>query len=147
VLGTLPVRARTAGLARASGLLIGAGVVVLSVNVFTGIGFALAAARPEAGALGILRCFLSYWITMAAAALFAVSAIVAVLALASLLFSYRVFLRASSVIQLIAFVVVLASYFLKPPIATPYLLTAEQNEFWLRCLPSYWFLGLYQQLN
>jgi hypothetical protein len=147
VLGTLPVRTRTAALARASGLVIGTGAVVLAVNVFTGIGFALAAARPEGGALGILRCFLSYWITMAAAALFAVSAVVAVLGLASQVFSYRVFLRASSVIQMLAFVVVLTTFFLKPPIATPYLLTAEQNRFWLNWLPSYWFLGLFQQLN
>jgi hypothetical protein len=37
-------------------------------------------------------------------------------------------------------------YFLKPPLATPAGLIAASSQIWLRWLPSYWFLGLFQQL-
>ena len=42
---------------------------------------------------------------------------------------------------------ILSAYFLKPPLASPQALTAPANQRGLEVLPSYWFLGLFQELN
>ncbi len=147
VLGPLPIRTRTVLLVRAVSLAAAVVGVVLLVNVFTGVAFALIAAPEGSGAFGIAKTFLSYWTTVAAAAMFTSCLIVSVQGVAAQLLSYRLFLRASSLIQLVAFVLILTTYFLKPQIATPYLLSADQNQFWLRWIPSFWFLGLFQELN
>jgi len=68
---------------------------------------------------------------MLAAGLFVGCAMVALQGLAAQLLSYRLFLRASSFLQLGAFFVTLGAYFLKPPLA-------RAREFpWF---PSFWFM-------
>jgi hypothetical protein len=84
---------------------------------------------------------------MAAAGLFVCCALLALQGVAAQIFSYRLFQRVSSFLQLALFFVVLAVYFLKPPLATVAGLTSPQNQRWLAWLPTYWFLGLFQQLN
>ena len=66
---------------------------------------------------------------------------------ASQLLSYRLFLRASSFLQLAAFFLILGVYFLTPGLATVAKLAAPENQRLLDWLPSYWFLGLLQELN
>jgi hypothetical protein len=84
----------------------------------------------------ILRSFFSWWVTMFLAAIFVFGASLALQGIAAQMFSYRLFLRISSSIQLVAFFLILAAYFLAPPVnrLTPW-------------LPSVWFLGLFQMLN
>jgi hypothetical protein len=58
--------------------------------------------------------------------------------LAAQLFPYRLFLRVSGFLQLAAFFFVLGIYFLTP---------APTKQNLLAWLPSFWFLGLFQELN
>jgi predicted permease len=146
VLGPLPVRIRTLCQAKAAALLTSLGVSVLAVNAFTGLAYGMVAAS-QPGLFGLLRCMAAYWLTMAAAGLFVCCALLALQGVAAQIFSYRLFQRVSSFLQLALFFVILAVYFLKPPLATVAGLTSPHNQRWLAWLPTYWFLGLFQQLN
>lgn len=46
-----------------------------------------------------------------------------------------------------AFCLFVCAYFLEPPVDGLKMLTAPQNRHLLACLPSYWFFGLFHQLN
>lgn len=139
VLGPLPVRIRTVFAAKLSAMLAALGVSIFAVNAFTGLGFL----NFGTG----LRGSASYWITMTAAGLFVFSAFLAVQGLAAHLLSYRLFLRVSGLLQIGALFAVLSLYFLTPPLATRYRLAAPENQHLLAWLPSFWFLGLFQQLR
>ncbi len=67
--------------------------------------------------------------------------------LAAQLLSRRQFLRISAFLQVAAFCLLMSVYFLQPSLATPKALAAPGNQHLLVRLPSYWFLGLLQQLN
>jgi MacB-like periplasmic core domain len=146
VLGPLPVRIRTLCQAKAAALLTSLGVSVFAVNAFTGLAYSTVAAS-QPGLSGVLRCLAAYWITMAAAGLFICCALLALQGVAAQIFSYRLFQRVSSFLQLALFFVILAVYFLKPPLGTVAGLTSPHNQRLIEWLPTYWFLGLFQQLN
>jgi hypothetical protein len=46
-----------------------------------------------------------------------------------------------------AFCILLSGYFLQPSLASLKVLTAAENQHLLAWLPSYWFLGVFQELN
>ena len=146
VLGPLPVRIRTLCQAKAAALLTSLGVSVFAINAFTGLAYPVVVASQPV-LVGFLRCLAAYWITMAAAGFFVCCALLALQGVAAQIFSYRLFQRVSSFLQLALFFVILAVYFLKPPLATVAGLTSPHNQRWLAWLPTYWFLGLFQQLN
>jgi len=147
VLGPLPIRMRTIFLARLSAIGTALVVGVIAVNSFTGFTFALLLTPADSGALSGLRSLAAYWITMIAAGLFSYSALLALQGIAAQLFSYRIFLRVSSLLQLVAFFTILGVYFLTPPLATVKGISDPANQTWLQWLPSFWFLGLFQELN
>jgi CubicO group peptidase (beta-lactamase class C family) len=101
---------------------------------------------PSGGTRGLLRLFAAYWITILAAGTFIYCSVLGVQGLASQLLSRRLFLRVSSFLQLAAFCLLLSVYFLQPLIAAPNPFNLHSAELpgWS---PSYWFLGLFQQLN
>ena len=146
VLGPLPVDVRTLCQAKAAALLTSLGVSVFAINALTGFAYGMVAAS-QPGLFGFLRCLAAYWITMAAAGIFVCCALLALQGVAAQIFSYRLFQRVSSFLQLALFFVILAVYFLKPPLATVAGLTSPHNQRWLAWLPTYWFLGLFQQIN
>ena len=139
VLGPLPVRVRTIFAAKITAMLAGLGISIVAVNACTGLFF------PTLGAAW--RAPAAYWVTMAAAGLFVFSGFLAVQGIAAQLLSYRMFLRVSGVLQLGAFFAILSFYFLTPALATPRRLAAPENQALLAWLPSYWFLGLFQELH
>jgi hypothetical protein len=49
--------------------------------------------------------------------------------------------------QLAAFAMIVIAYFLEPKLVTPSDFIAAQSSTYLEWSPSYWFLGLFQQLN
>jgi hypothetical protein len=57
------------------------------------------------------------------------------------------FLRLSAVFQAAAMCVLLSVYFLEPSLASPGALADPRNQWLLSLLPSYWFLGLFNQWN
>jgi hypothetical protein len=145
VLGPLPVRVRTMLLARiaATGTALGIGMV--TINLVTGLCYPVAAGNG--GVLGALRAFAAYWATMAGGGVFVFCTLLAVQGVAAQIFSYRLFLRVSSFLQLAAFFVVIGGYCLTPPLASVRGVIAPESQRLIAWFPSFWFLGLLQQLS
>jgi hypothetical protein len=133
ILGMLPVRVRTIFLAKVAAIRTALGISVAALNSFTGLSF------PFIWGGG--RMFAAYWLTQLTAALFVCCALLALQAVAALILPHRLFLRVSSFLQLGSFFVNLGVWFLKPPF------TALAQHPALRWLPSFWFFGLFQELN
>jgi len=105
-------------------------------------------AIPASGGFaGLIRMFAVYWSTMLLAGAFIFCFVLGLQGLAAELLPRRWFLRASSVLQMIAFGVFVSVYLLEPMQASPDTIVAAQNHGLLYWSPSYWFLGLFQQLN
>lgn len=99
------------------------------------------------GPPGMLRQFLAWWITMIAASLFIYGAILGVQGLAAQLLPRRIFVRVSGYLQLAVIGVVVSVYFLQPGFGGLDDLTVTGIFSTIQWLPSYWFLGMYQQIN
>jgi hypothetical protein len=101
----------------------------------------------NSGVVSRIRWFGVYWITMAAAGLFIFCCVLGMQGVAAQVLPRRWFLRASSFLQLAAFGTIVAVYFTQPIMATPESLMRAQGTGLLSWSPSYWFLGLMQQLH
>ncbi len=97
--------------------------------------------------LDFVRTFAAWWITMLLAGGFIYCCVLGAQGIAAQLLPRRHFLRVSSWMQLAAFGIFVAAYFLEPKIVTPAALIVPQGSAYLEWSPSYWFLGLFQQLN
>jgi pimeloyl-ACP methyl ester carboxylesterase len=146
VLNPLPLQTSTIFWAKGAAIATALTMSILAVNVFTGISFPFLIVPSGAGVIGSIRCLLSYWVTMAAAGGFIFFSIFALQNLAAFL-SYQLFQRVSGLLQLLAFFFILVLFFLTPPLATPSALNSVANQRLLWWLPSYWFLGLFHELN
>ena len=147
VLAPLPVRASTMFLAKVAAIATGLAVTVAALNVLPSFPAPLAFAASNSGVMGLPQSFAAYWITMFAAGAFIFFCVLGVQGLAAQVLPRRQFLRVSSFLQIAAFCVFVSTYFLQPSLASPEALTAAPNQHWLACLPSYWFLGMFEQLN
>jgi CubicO group peptidase (beta-lactamase class C family) len=96
---------------------------------------------------GVLRSFGAYWFTMLAAGVFMYGSVLGVQGLAALLLPRRLFLRLSTYLQLAAICVIMGVYFLQPGFGGLDDLTTDSIWRLIQWLPSYWFLGMYEQLN
>jgi hypothetical protein len=147
VLGPLPVRVRTVFLAKLSAL---AGVLsfsIISLNCFIGLVWPLFFSNPGTGLPGVIRAIGAYWATITLAATFIFCCVLCLQGAAALLLPWQMFLRLSSLLQVCAFTLLLGGYLLEPSLESIPALTAPANQGLLKHLPSYWFLGLFQQLN
>ncbi len=147
VLAPLPVGARTVFLAKLTALAAALSLSVVALNVFTGLVWPFYFCSAHGGALGALRSMAAYWITMIAAGAFIFCSVLAVQAVVALLLPRQHFLRVSALLQVALFCLFLSVYFAEPSLETPGALMAPENQRLLACLPSYWFLGLFQELN
>lgn len=147
ILSALPVRPRTIFAAKLAAIGAALGLGIVALNVFTGLAYPALVIPSGSGALGAIRSYGAYWIAMIAMALWIFSTMLAVQGVAMHLVRHYSFLRISSYLQLGAFFVVVGIYFLTPSLATPRALNDASNglAYWL--IPSFWFLGLYQQLT
>jgi CubicO group peptidase (beta-lactamase class C family) len=102
---------------------------------------------PSRGLVSLVRVYAVYWITMFGAGAFIFCFVLGLQGLAAQLLPRRWFLRVSSFLQLAVFVVFLGGYLAQPIVVTPARVWAAQNHGPLYWSPSYWFLGLFQQLN
>jgi hypothetical protein len=153
VLAPLPVRTRTLFLAKVATSATALSLTVLALNGLTSIAWTLATAPASSGILDLVlepalyRSFGAYGITMISAGAFIFGSVLCIQGLASQLLPRRQFLRVSAFLQMAAFCLLVSVYFLQPPLTTPQALAGAQNQQLLAWLPSYWFLGLLQQLN
>ncbi len=99
------------------------------------------------GIVGLIRLYVVYWFTMLSAGVFIFCCVLGLQGLAAQVLPRRVFLRASSFLQLAAFCLFVSVYFLQPLVATPEALMAAQGNGPLAWSPSFWFLGLFQKLS
>ena len=94
---------------------------------------------------GPVRSFFAYWITMLAAGVFIFCCVLSLQGFSVLLLPRRWSLRASAFLQLAVFCLLLSGYFLqRSPVSV---LVTGSRQPWLSWIPSYWFVGLYQQLS
>lgn len=98
----------------------------------------------KGGALNTVRSFAAYWVSMLAAGMFVFGVVLSVQGLAQLL-PRQWFLRGSAILQTAFFCLLLTAYFFQPGFTSLETLSEKQElVFWL---PSYWFFGLFEQLN
>jgi hypothetical protein len=147
ILAPLPVKRNTLFLAKVAALFAGPALAVLALNIFSGMVWPLLFRAQDSGLVGMLRALAAYWITLCAASAFFVLTALAVQGLAANLLPRQMFLRLSAVFQATAMCVLLSVYFLEPSLSSPAALVAPSNQRLLAWLPSYWFLGLFNQLN
>ncbi len=153
VLAPLPLRTRTLFLAKVAASATALSVTVAALNSATGIALPMVLAPWNNGLLDLVlsfapyRAFAAYWIAMLSAGAFVFCSVLCVQGLGALVLPYRRFLRLSSFLQMAAFCFFICVYFFEPSLTTPRALAAAENQRLLAWLPSYWFLGLFQQLN
>ena len=147
VLSPLPVKTSTLFCAKISAFFAAPFLAVLALSVFTGITWPFIFSPRHSGIIGLLRSLPAYWLTIFVASAFIVLVVLALQGLAANLLPRQLFLRLSAVFQAGALCVVLLVYFLGPSLESTAALTVPQNQRLLAWLPSYWFLGLFQQLN
>ncbi len=107
---------------------------------------------PASGSLPrLMRFAAAWWITMIAAGAFIFCLVMSIQGIALQLLPRRLFLRASSFLQIGAFAVIVSVYCLQPAAAQPAFVAAQQPLSAMTGLvpwsPSFWFLGMFQQLS
>jgi hypothetical protein len=148
VLGPLPVRANTLFRAKLAALVAALSLSVVSLNIFSGLVWPfLFSAMNCGGFRGVTRSLAAYWITMVLAGFFMFCCVLGVQGVTSLVLPRQQFLRLSALLQAGAFFIFFGAYILEPSLEAPKALAAPENQSLLACLPSYWFFGLFQQLN
>ena len=93
-----------------------------------------------------LRLMAAYWFTMLAAAVFMFGLAITVQGLSAALLPHRLFLKASSFLQLGAFCLVVGVYFLQPMSVNPSSVVDAQRQGF-GASPSFWFLALFQAMS
>ncbi len=106
---------------------------------------ALSLTPVSAPAAGPIRSFFAYWVTMLAAGAFTFCCVLGLQGFAAQILPRRWFLRASSFLQLAVFCLLVSAYFLQRSPVT--VLVAGPRKPWVSWIPSYWFVGMYQQLS
>jgi len=107
------------------------------------ISLALVTVPPSGGLSRMARKFAVYWAIMFLAGAFVYCCVLGLQGFAAQLLPRRLFLRASSWLQMAAFCVIVCVYCLQP-MMPPDLVRACGHGL-LAWSPSYWFLGLFQQ--
>ena len=107
---------------------------------------------PAAGSMPrLLRFAAAWWLTMIAAGAFIFCLVMSIQGVALQLLPRRLFLRASSFLQIGAFAAIVSVYCLQPGASPLALIAAQQPLSDMTGLvpwsPSFWFLGLFQQLS
>jgi CubicO group peptidase (beta-lactamase class C family) len=106
---------------------------------------ALSLAPVSVPATGPIRSLFAYWITIGAAGVFTFCCVLALQGFAAQFLPRRWFLRASTFLQLAVFCLFVSGYFLQQSPVT--VLVTGPRRPWISWIPSYWFVGLYQQLS
>ncbi|HUZ94380.1 MAG TPA: hypothetical protein VMU57_05650 [Edaphobacter sp.] len=147
VLSPLPLGTRTILFAKVAASATLLGLAVVTLNCASGIMCPSLLATQLGSGWRFFQSFAAYWFTMVAASLFIYCAVLTVQGLIALLLPRRLFLRLSALLQLGAFGLFLGAYFLQPSFETPATFAAPENQWLLASSPSFWFFGLFNQLN
>lgn len=148
VLAPLPVRVSTLFRAKVSALIAALSLSVVSLNCISGLVWPRFFSITNGGGyVGLFHSLAAYWVTMLLAAAFMFGCVLGIQGIASQLLPRRQFLRLSALLQIFIFFLLITVYIVEPSLEAPKALVAPGNQRLLTWLPSYWFLGLFQQLN
>jgi hypothetical protein len=147
VLGPLPVQPGTLLLAKISALFAAPALAMATFNLFIGFAWPIVFISGRGGFSGALRAWPAYWLTLVLGGAFFVFSMLAIQGLAANLLPRPLFLQVSALLQAAMLCLLLSVYFLEPSLESLPALTSPANQRLLTWLPSYWFLGLFQQLN
>lgn len=106
---------------------------------------ALSLAPVSVPPAGPVRSLFAYWISTVAAGAFMFCCVLSLQGFAAQLLPRPWFLRISAPLQTAVFTLLVTGYFLQRSPAG--VLVAGSRQPWLSWIPSYWFVGLYQQLS
>jgi hypothetical protein len=142
-LAPLPVRTWTLFLAKVAAVGTALGLLLITLHALAGLIWPFAfGISGDSGFLSVIRAFAAYWITMLSAGVFLYCSVLGLQGLVAELLPRQWLLRFSSLLQLAVFCLLISVYFLQSMMAAPNL--SRLSSAWS---PSYWFLGLFQQLN
>jgi len=147
VLSPLPVAPHTILFAKVSASAVVLGLAILTLNCGSGIVVPFLVGVLHGSMWGFYQSLAAYWISIVGASVFLYCSVLTIQGFTALLLPRRVFLRLSAVLQLAAFGLFLAVYFLQPSFTNPVALADPQNHWILASSPSYWFFALFNQLN
>lgn len=147
VLAPLPVAPHTILFAKVSASATVLGLAILTLNCGSGIVVPLLAGVLHGSTWGFYQSLAAYWIAIIGASTFLYCSVLTIQGITALLLPRRIFLRLSAILQLVAFGLFLAVYFLQPSITAPATMAARENQWLLAWSPSYWFFALFRQLN
>lgn len=147
ILAPLPLTPSTLFVAKIAALISAPALAIVSLNIFTGLTWPIVFMRHNVGALSAMRSWPAYWATMLAAGAFIFCVLLGVQGALANLLPRQIYLRISAFFQAASLCILLSQYFLEPSLESPKALLAAENQTLLHWLPSYWFLGLFQQLN
>ncbi len=106
---------------------------------------ALSLAPISVPAAGPIRSLFAYWVAVLASGAFTFCCVLALQGFAAQFLPRRWFLRASAFLQFAILCLFVTGYFLqRSPITV---LVMGKQQPWISWIPSYWFVGLYQQLS
>lgn len=111
------------------------------------VSIAEAAIPAGGGVRSAIRLLAAYWVTMIGAGVFVFGLAMSAQGLAASLLPRRHFLRVSSLLQLSAFCVLVVGYVLQSFVVRPGAILDAHQGGMLSTSPSYWFLGMFQQLS
>ncbi|HWZ51685.1 MAG TPA: hypothetical protein VNW54_09480 [Granulicella sp.] len=149
VLAPLPIRTGTLFSAKLAAVGAALGLVLFSLNVFTGLIWPLLFSPKGGGCWAPFDRWLltgrrSSW-QQCLSSVFCL--VLGVQGVATQLLSRQRYLRLSAWLQVAGFGLIVGLYFLEPSLETREALTAPENQRLLAYMPSYCFLGLFQHLN
>jgi hypothetical protein len=147
VLSPLPVRIGAIFRAKLAASAGSIGICILALNSITGFIWPLLFCPEGTGLLGAIRSIAAYWLSLLACSIFVFCCILALQGIASQVLPRQQFLTLSTWLQMASLILLLGTYILEPSLEGPAALTDPSNQGLLACLSSYWFLGLFQQLN
>lgn len=139
LLGSLPIRPRTIFRAKIAAVGTGLAASIVAVNWATGFAYPFV--------IGGVRSLFAYWGAIAAGGLWMFCILLLCQGLTALLLPYRWQTRLSNALQVTAFFSILGVYFLTPGPSEMELSGISEIPTLARALPSFWFLGLFQQWN
>ena len=147
VLGPLPVRTQTLFLAKLAAFGATLALPILALNAFAGLLWSMLFSTAGSGFFGVIRAIFAYWLTVLAAAIFVFGFTLLIQGAANHLLPRQILLRVTALLQVLTFCLFLSMYVLEPSLESVAARTNPANQHLLACLPTYWFFGLFQQLN
>ena len=147
VLSPLPIANQTILFAKIAASLWIIGIAIVTLNCASGLLLPLLLDGQAGPRFGILQALPAWGFTLIAASVFLYGSVLTVQGLMALLLPRRIYLRLSAVLQLAAFGLFLGVYFVQPSLTDPISIADPRNHWILAASPTYWFFGLFNQLN